>query len=98
MEKNPIQSLLNFLAVSAFLLLFLLILWLAYIPNRSPEVNESLRIQLESELRDVQSKGRKLLTDYAVVDSAQGQYRIPIEQSMEITLRRIQKTQADRKE
>jgi len=67
-----------------FILLFLLILWLAYLPYRpDPIAEEQGRVRLET-LREVENAGAETVTSYGVVNPKEGVYRIPVEEAMRL--------------
>ena len=65
-----------------FILLFLLILWVAYLPYRpEPIAEEQAKERLET-LREVQNASAETTTTYGVVNAKDGVYRIPVEEAM----------------
>ncbi len=73
-------------ASAAFILLFVLILWVAYLPTHSEEVDGESRVAQEAKLSETKAKSAEKLEQYAVANAAEGIYRIPIEQAMELTV------------
>ncbi|MEM0967100.1 MAG: hypothetical protein AAGJ81_13220 [Verrucomicrobiota bacterium] len=69
-----------------FILLFLLILWLAYIPYRPEPISEVLAETRKENLREIQNASAETTTTYGVVNPAEGVYRIPVEEAMKITV------------
>ncbi|MFP4493270.1 MAG: hypothetical protein ACLFRP_05225 [Puniceicoccaceae bacterium] len=75
-----------------FILLFLLILWLAYLPYRpDPVAEEQGRARLET-LREVENESAETVTSYGVIDPKEGIYRIPVEEAMRLTVEKYRKS------
>lgn len=72
-----------------FILLFVLILWLAYVPLRPDSLAEVAGRERLATLRDISGEGIKQISEYGVVDATAGVFRIPLEQAMEITVREL---------
>lgn len=82
---------LSFLAALGGILLFVIIVLIAYAPNRAPSI-KSQNAQVRAErLRELQAKDTEELTTYSVLDKEAGKVRLPIERAMEITAREIGK-------
>jgi hypothetical protein len=85
-ETEPKNLWLSGIAAAGFILLFLLIIWLAYLPTMPPPVDAALRAEQEAKLADTRAKAARLLEGYAVVNPQEGVYRIPIADAMEKTV------------
>lgn len=72
-----------------FILLFVLILWLAYIPLRPEPLEEVAGRERLATLNEISSEGIRQISEYGVVDATAGIFRIPVEKAMEITVREL---------
>ncbi len=75
-----------------FILLFLLILWLAYLPYRPEpiaQVQAKTRLETLSEIRNASAEAT---TTYGVVNAKEGQYRIPVDEAMRLTVEKYRKS------
>lgn len=88
-KSNLIISL---LASAAGILLFALILWLTYLPTHSDRADANLRMERESKLTSLRAGAEQLLENYGMVNAADGIYRIPIEQAMQLTVETYQQS------
>lgn len=77
---------LSLMAAVGFILLFVLILWVAYVPLRPepiPEVTKEKRLETLAEVRNA---GLQNTTTYGVVNPNEGIYRIPVDRAMDLTV------------
>ena len=72
------------------LLLFLLIITVAYLPNMPQSVNEDIIKERKAKLAEVNAKQRELVTSYEWVDKAENVVRIPVERAMQLTVKDLQ--------
>lgn len=89
-EPGPSREFLSVVGWVGAILIFVLILWLAYLPYRPAPVDQAVidrRFQIKAEIESAQ---QQLISSYAVVDATKGVYRIPIERAMELTVQRLQ--------
>jgi hypothetical protein len=86
LEAEPKNLWLSGIAAAGFILLFLLIIWLAYLPTIPPPVDAAQRLEQEAKLADTRAKASRLLDGYAVVNPQEGVYRIPLSDAMEKTV------------
>lgn len=88
--KEP--SLLNrsftFIGALGAILIFAVIIYIAYLPNRAPRVDVASVAERQAKADEARASGIAKLTGYAVVDKATGTVRIPIEQAKELTLKK----------
>jgi hypothetical protein len=76
-----------------FILLFLLILWVAYLPYRPEPI---AKLQGEERLRklsEIQNEAKKKNTTYGVVNPNEGVYRIPVEEAMRLTVEEFRRAE-----
>lgn len=77
----------SFLGIVLAFLLFVCILWIAYVPNRPGYVDE-VRIQERLDiLKETQAKARKELNHYEWVDPKTQAVRLPINKAMDLIVR-----------
>ena len=69
-----------------FILLFLLILWVAYLPYRPEPIAEAqAKVRLEN-LNEIENASTEAITTYGVVNAQEGVFRIPVEEAMRLTV------------
>ena len=86
-KKSYILTVVAFLGV---MLLFALIIAIAYIPNRPTPANEDIVKERKARLAEVNSKQKALISRYAWVDKNEKIVRLPIERAMQLTVRDLQ--------
>ncbi len=69
-----------------FILLFLLILWIAYLPYRPEPISEVQAETRIQDLREVQNASAEAISSYGVVNPKEGIYQIPVEEAMKLTV------------
>jgi len=69
-----------------FILLFLLILWVAYLPYRPDPIAEVQGKQRLENLREVENASAETTTTYGVGNPQEKSYRIPVEEAMRLTV------------
>jgi hypothetical protein len=69
-----------------FILLFLLILWIAYLPYRPAPISEVLAETRINNLREISNAGAEAISTYGVINPKEGTYRIPLEEAMKLTV------------
>tara|TARA_R100000027_G_scaffold47114_1_gene35918 strand:- start:12681 stop:12995 length:315 start_codon:yes stop_codon:yes gene_type:complete len=69
-----------------FILLFLLILWIAYLPYRPDPISEVQAQTRLQTLQEIRNASTEIITTYGVVNPNEGTYRIPIEEAMKLTV------------
>ncbi len=93
-DPGPSREFLSVIGWVGAILIFVLILWLAYLPYRPAPVDQATvdrRFQIKAEVDAAQ---QQLISSYAVIDPNNGIYRIPIERAMELTVQRLQQEQS----
>ena len=86
-SSNPNQSqVVSFLAILGSILLFALVIYLAYLPNRPAPVDSALIESRKQQLAEVEAAGQAALRDYRVVNRDEGIVVVPIERAMQLTL------------
>lgn len=91
-DTSRTNFLLTFAGALGSILLFVIILLITYVPERSAPVNAA-EVQARTErLQELQAKHRQELTSYAVINAGEGVVRIPISRAMELTVRDLERS------
>lgn len=90
-ENTTRSRLLTFIGAVGALLIFALLLLIAYIPNRPAAVDAEINAARKAKAAEAIAKGKAKLNGYAVIDADQQQVRIPIERAMLVTVENYQK-------
>jgi hypothetical protein len=77
----------TFIGALGAILIFAVIIYIAYLPNRAPRVDVAKVAERQAKADEARASGVAKLTGYAVVDKAAGTVRIPIELAKELTLK-----------
>jgi hypothetical protein len=83
--------LLTFLGSLGAILIFLLILLVAYLPNRPAPVDAEVKAARQAKADEARAAGIKKLTSLEVIDAEAGTARIPIEDAMSMTVENYEK-------
>ena len=89
-ENNMRSRLLTFVGALGALLIFVLLLLIAYIPNRPAAVDAEVNAKRKAKAAESIAQGKAKLTG-AVVDADKQKVRIPIERAMLVTVESYQK-------
>lgn len=82
-NKNQIVSILSILGC---ILLFLFILFVAYLPDSGQDPLARSAAERTAILNEVESEAAREMTSLEVVDPQAGIYKIPVDQAMELTI------------
>lgn len=85
-QVSKSNSLLTFLGSLGAILIFVLILFIAYLPNRPDAVNAETTAARQAKADEARAAGIKKLSTYEVIDASAGTVRIPIEEAMQLTV------------
>ena len=80
------NTLLTFLGCLGAFLVFVLIIFVAYLPNRPERVDAQVYATRQAKADESRATGVQKLTTYAVIDPEAGTARIPIEEAMSLTI------------
>jgi len=80
------NSLLTFLGSLGAILIFALILFIAYLPNRPDAVNAQVNADRQAKADEARAAGIQKLTTYEVINAEAGTVRIPIKDAMQLTV------------
>lgn len=83
---------LSFVVAAAFFLLFAIILFIVYVPERPGPVDQARIEERLTILKDLKAKDQKALTTYSWVESSPGTVRIPIDRAMDLVVREYTNT------
>lgn len=86
---------LTFIGALGAMLIFALIILIAYLPNRPDPVNAEIAATRKLKALGSIAEGKSKLQGYAVINADAGLVRIPIERAMEQTLSRYQADSAE---
>ena len=95
LDKEPSDStvLVSALGWIGVCLVFLVIVAVAYLPNRAKsqeEINAAIRYQIRNEVRGEQAR---LVSSYEWVNQPEGVVRIPVERAMRLTVEELREKQ-----
>ncbi|MBC2603092.1 hypothetical protein [Puniceicoccus vermicola] len=79
-----------------FILLFLLILWLAYLPYRPEPISEVLAETRLQNLQEIRNASAEVIDSYGVVNPNEGIYRIPVEEAMRLTVEQYRTSSSEK--
>lgn len=85
-ESSTFNQLFMFIGIAGTILIFAVILYVAYLPARPPAVDKQVsekRLQTANEAR---AAGIAKITVFEVIDPEAGVVRIPIEEAMDLTV------------
>lgn len=93
--KKPSQRsvLFSFFGILGTFLLFLLIVFIAYLPNRPGPVDTQQVEDRKAKLADYRAKVDKDIDSYGWVNQPKGVVRIPVSEAMKLTVRRYETSQ-----
>ena len=83
-QVSKSSSLLTFLGSLGAILIFALILFVAYLPNRPDPVNAQVNADRQAKADEARAAGMKKLNNYEVIDASAGTARIPIQEAMNL--------------
>lgn len=81
-SKN--SGLLTFLGSLGGILIFALIIWIAYLPNRPEPVNAQAAADRQAKADEARAAGIAKITSTEVIDADSGKVRIPVDQAMKL--------------
>jgi len=85
-QVSKSSALLTFLGSLGGILIFVLIIWIAYLPNRPEPVNAQVGAERKAKADEARAAGISKLTGTEVIDAEAGTVRIPIEQAMKLAV------------
>ncbi len=88
-ENSAQTQLVSFLAIVGSILLFALVIYLAYLPNRPAPVDAQLIESRKQQLAEVEAAGNSALRDYRIINRNEGVVVVPIERAMLLTVQEL---------
>jgi hypothetical protein len=82
--------LLSFLGCAGAILVFALIIYLAYLPTRPEPVDASVVAEREAKANELMAASIQKLSNFEVINAEEGLARIPIEDAMKLTIESYQ--------
>ena len=85
-ETNTKNTLFTFIGAIGAILIFALIIFVAYLPNISDPADQDVRDKRQSDADAVRAEGVAKLNRYELIDKDSGIVRIPIDKAKSLTL------------
>lgn len=79
----------NFIGFAGCILVFLFILFVAYLPNRPEPVDQEIIEERLNRLDEARRAARSKMEQYAVIDRADGVFRIPVERAQRLLVEEL---------
>ena len=83
---NTSNTLFTFIGAIGAILIFALIIFIAYLPNISAPADQDVRDKRQSDADAVRSEGVAKLNRYEIINKESGIVRIPIDKAKSLTL------------
>ena len=90
-HDNPSSPLLTVVGVIGSMLIFVLILGIAYLPGRNEPVNQQIVDMRTATKESVDASGAKALNEAALIDAENKIYKIPVDQAVALTIEKLQR-------
>jgi hypothetical protein len=85
-QVSKSNTLLTFLGCLGALLVFVLIIFIAYLPNRPEAVDAQVSATRQAKADESRAAGIQKLTNYELINTEAGIARIPIKEAMSLTI------------
>lgn len=85
-ESFTVNRLLSLTSIAGIILVFAVIMYVAYLPGRPPAVDYKVAEERKQNADEARAAGQAKITAYEVVDAEAGLVRIPIEEAMDLTV------------
>ena len=85
-QTSKSNILLTFLGCLGAFLVFVLIIFIAYLPNRPERVDAQVYATRQAKADESRAAGVQKLTNYELIDAEAGTARIPIEEAISLTI------------
>lgn len=85
-EVSTTNRLFTFIGGIGAILIFAIILYVAYLPNRPSPVDQAVNDARQAKADEARAAGLSKLSGYTVINAEAGTVRIPINQAMEQTV------------
>lgn len=93
LESRFSNRTLTFIGAIGSILLFGMVLWIAYLPNRAEDPLQRTAEERLQILRNAREAAASKVDTLEVVDAENGVYKIPLSRAMEVTLKEYQQKQ-----
>jgi len=94
-EVSRSNFLLSILGSLGAILIFALILFVAYLPNRPAPIDQAYNELRQTRAAEARAAGLNKLNGYEVINADAGTVRIPIERAMELTVQEYKAPASD---
>lgn len=85
-ESFTVNRLLSLAGIIGVILVFAVILYVAYLPGRPPAVDYKVAEKRKQDADETRAAGQAKITGYEVIDADAGLVRIPIDEAMDLTV------------
>ena len=85
-ESFTVNRLLSLTGIVGVILVFAVILYVAYLPGRPPAVDYKVAEKRKQDADETRAAGQAKITGYEVIDADAGLVRIPIDEAMDLTV------------
>ena len=85
-ETSTANRLLSLAGIIGAILVFAVILFVAYLPGRPPAVDSTIAEKRKQAADETRAAGQAKISGYEVIDPAAGLARIPIREAMDMTV------------
>jgi hypothetical protein len=85
-QVSKSNALLTFLGSLGGILIFVLIIWVAYLPNRPEPVNAQVGAERKAKADEARAAGISKLTGTELIDAGADKVRIPIEEAIQLVV------------
>ena len=85
-ESFTVNRLLSLAGIVGVILVFAVILYVAYLPGRPPAVDYKVAEERKQNADETRAAGQAKITGYEVVDAEAGLVSIPIDDAMDLTV------------
>ena len=92
-ESSTLNQLFMFIGIAGSILIFAVILYVAYLPALPPAVDKSVGEKRLKAANEVRAAGLAKITVFEVIDAETGVVRIPIKEAMNLTVSEYQVTE-----
>ncbi|MDX2111251.1 MAG: hypothetical protein SFY80_13535 [Verrucomicrobiota bacterium] len=90
-EPSDSRTLFSAIAWVGVILIFVFIVWVAYLPNRPGPIDQAVIDRRIAIRKKVAAEQHTAISTYGWVDQGKGIVRLPIEEAMSITIQRLNK-------
>jgi hypothetical protein len=96
-EPSKVNHLLSLAGIIGTILVFAVILYVAYLPGRPPAVDYQTAEKRKQTADETRAAGLAKITGYEIIDAEAGLVSIPIEEAMNSTVKAYQVSESGKK-